>query len=594
MSISASLNPKFNPEGVHMVRFIAIRAMLFIPLLFNLYTAGFWTVNKLLPPTGDEPHYLLLSKALLNFDLNLKPLYEEEAIKKTIYGDALRGPHVVMNQEDRWYSIHSPGVPVLIAVPFAAAGIMGARMAMACVASLLPLLFFRVLRKSVDNDLIAAISSVVLSVGLPFTAVSSQIYPEMPVGIVLLYVADKLSDCLTSRTMTLREAWGICFLAACLPWFHVKNIPTLALIVGAIVVSALRAKNGGRPTGPGKMRLISPVFVPIVSSLLLFAYNYSHLNNVLGPMTGSQSFRPQDWVPVFLGLHLDQAQGLFLQQPLWLLGVAGLPFLFKQRPLQFLFLALLYLSLVVPNSMHTNWFGGYSFSGRFLLSAAVLWIFPLAYCLKALVKDAPAIVKFLAAAGVAYSLALACIWVPHPGKLYTVRLQESFSMWNTLFPAWMKYSLPTFTDFSGWYANPVNWLAIGAVVASAAIGRALLRHKHSVAQKIAIAVVAIAGWFLPGAPSPAFMADFAFENEARLRAQAVAVRTPTVPSCATSYRTDVGALEFQIECMATGLNDVVGGNGLLPDGLPDSVIQLGVVRGSRNNLLDSDRSAGGG
>lgn len=598
MSISKTSNPKTDSDEAHSLRFIAVRAMLFIPLLFNLCTAGYWSATRLLTPTGDEPHYLLLSKALWKLDLNLKPLYVEDATKEFLSSDAQRQPHVVKDAADRWYSIHSPGVPFLIAAPFKVAGVKGARMAMACFASLLPFLFFRVLRKRVNSGLTAAIFSVVLAVGLPFTAVSSQIYPEMPVGIILLYVADKLIDSLASRMMSVRDAWGICSVAACLPWFHVKNTPTLVLIVAAVVLSALRAENAGRPALPSRMRLIIPVLAPIVSSLLLFAYNYSYLGGILGPMTGSQSFQPQDWVPVLLGLHLDQTQGLFLQQPFWLLGVAGLPFLVKQRPLQLLFLTLVYLSIVMPNSMHTNWYGGYSFSGRFVLSAAVLWIFPLSYCAKALVQEASVLAKSLAVAGVAHSIALAFIWVPHPDSLYSVAIRDSPSVRNTLFPTWVKYSLPTFADFSGWYTAPVNWLAIGAVVGSAALGWALLHRKRSAARRIALSAVAIAGWCLPGAPSPSFTADRAFENEARLKAQTSSARPPSVPKCVASDRTAVGALEFQVGCMASGLRDLVGGTTLQPDGQPDSVIELGVVRGSgvissiQVDLLEDARGQG--
>jgi hypothetical protein len=345
----------------------------------------------------------------------------------------------------------------------------------------------------------------------------------------------------------------------------------MVLTLGAtLVVSVFRATNVGLPVGRRKAALFSPLLVPVASVLLLLAYNYSHFNHILGPIVESQSFRPQDWVPVFLGLHLDRAQGLFLQQPLWLLGVAGIPFLLKQAPLPLFFLALSYLSIVIPNSMHLNRYGGFSFVGRFELSAAMLWVFPLARFVQALVERAPVAAKSIAAGGVVYSLALLCAWVPNPGKLYN-------SASGTLFPTWMRDSLPFFADFTGWYENPVNWLAIGAVAAAAAIGWAWCRQSFGVANKIAIAFVAIAGWGLPGTQNPLYTQKLTAEIESRLIA---AAKVPVASQCVPLGERGSGAVEFQIECITTGATDTVGGYAARPDGLTDAVIQVGVIRGS--------------
>jgi hypothetical protein len=35
-----------------------------------------------------------------------------------------------------------------------------------------------------------------------------------------------------------------------------------------------------------------------------------------------------------------------------------------------------FLSLIVPNALHPNWYGGWSFSGRFQWAAAIAFIIP--------------------------------------------------------------------------------------------------------------------------------------------------------------------------------------------------------------------------
>src|SRR5262249_35411095 len=111
------------------------------------------------------------------------------------------------------------------------------------------------------------------------------------------------------------------------------------------------------------------------------------------------------------GLHFDEAQGLFFQQPLFVVGLLGLGPLFRRDWRLGVLLAAVYASIVVPNAMHINWYGGASFVGRFVWPAALLWVFPLAYAVDAsLLRQRTWLAIF--ALAIAWQLVLATQWLP--------------------------------------------------------------------------------------------------------------------------------------------------------------------------------------
>jgi hypothetical protein len=155
---------------------------------------------------------------------------------------------------------------------------------------------------------------------------------------------------------------------------------------------------------------------------------------------------------MLLGLHLDQGQGMFFQQPLLLGGVAALLPFARLRPRAALFWLALYASLVVPNSLEIARFGGGGPAGRFGWSAEWLWIVPLGFVI-AEYRDA--FTRYVAPAAVAcvvYQAALAVRWLANPHVLFP-DLDERISVRNSLFPIPMRSWLPSFSfrDFSSYW-----------------------------------------------------------------------------------------------------------------------------------------------
>lgn len=121
-----------------------------------LFTLGIFRYHKYFDSTsfvsGDEPHYLMLTVSLLeDGDFNLKNDY---FLKRSTayYGNNDLFPHIspTMSIEgDKWYSIHTIGLPFLLYLPYKYLGLLGARLAVTIIQLLSIYLFYLVLKKYV-------------------------------------------------------------------------------------------------------------------------------------------------------------------------------------------------------------------------------------------------------------------------------------------------------------------------------------------------------------------------------------------------------------------------------------------------------------
>jgi|GEM_PF-5726064 len=161
---------------------------------------------------------------------------------------------------------------------------------------------------------------------------------------------------------------------------------------------------------------------------------------------------------ILLGLHWDQAQGLFVQQPLFLLGLIGLPLAMRKNLRAVIILALLYASVLVPSAMHTALYGGHSFYGRFWWPVFGLWVFPLAYTVKVMLK-AKVFLLILCLMSIGFQVWLATKWLTH-----------DLFLLNSSSPLWMSHPffegtnlsryLPSFVDFNTYLKQPANYLVV--------------------------------------------------------------------------------------------------------------------------------------
>jgi hypothetical protein len=315
---------------------------------------------------------------------------------------------------------------------------------------------------SIAGFRIASWTVVGAMVSLPVLFGSTQLYPDLPAGVVVAALACWLLA--QVREPQAARGWALFWLAAgLLPWLHIKFAGTTVVLAAAGTASVWWMKRRGDDR-PARMAEATMPLVA-VGVVLLAAWHLTIAGSVLGFRRTSTELTdsPGRALMIFLGLHLDQSQGMFFAQPLFLAGVASLVPFVRASPWVASFWTALYMSLIVPNSMELARYGLGGPAGRFGWSAMWLWLVPIGLVLAKYKSRAGPVVKTLAIAGCVYQAVLAFRWIPEPGVLWTNVDDPGASIFPRAMTAW----LPSFAtwDFVSYLHNPVNQLAMAVVLA---------------------------------------------------------------------------------------------------------------------------------
>jgi len=113
-----------------------------------------------------------------------------------------------------------------------------------------------------------------------------------------------------------------------------------------------------------------------ISCILLATYNFYAFGKITGPyQSGALEFGKSS-IMVLVGLCIDQNQGFVFQNPINLLGIFACGALYFHNRQFAMLVLMVFLSLIFPNSLHPNWYGGWSVSGRFEWSATIVFLIP--------------------------------------------------------------------------------------------------------------------------------------------------------------------------------------------------------------------------
>jgi hypothetical protein len=421
--------------------------------------------TRAVPLSGDEPHYLIMADSIASdFDLDLHNNYLSDFDSRRIVG--LTIPHV-FNVQRGWMPAHEPGLSMLIALPFRLGGIAGAHVALCLLAGLLPWSLFTWFRTKMPPST-AAWLTLGLTICLPVCFGAQQIYGDLTGGVIatalFLHVIAALDG--VERPLW---TWALFWLAAGLfPWLHAKFVLTAVLLIAAGITGMWRQLRGAPelPDVPNAhLRATVPLF--IVGPALQMAFNTWASGSPLGFRHASElttSFGRG--AGILLGLHLDQSQGMFLQQPLLVCGVLAFPaFAARRRGLALLW-TIIYLSLIVPNALELTRYGGDGPDGRFAWSAAWLWTIPIGFVVGERHARLTPWVQRAAISGWIYQAALAARWLKTPDVLFPA-LDERLWARDSLFPIAMRRWLPSyyFWDFSSYWTYGPNIAAAAVVTA---------------------------------------------------------------------------------------------------------------------------------
>ncbi len=374
--------------------------LLLIYFLCTLMTLVFWSYEEKNDVTGDEPHYLVVASGIAKYgSLEQTAPYLDEFRSREIYElglaptDATPNPentHVVAGPNGL-YNVHNIGLPILLALPFSIGGVVGAKLFMVAVGALIVItgIKFASQFSDVERNRFWAVAAATIS--LPLIPAATQIYPDLPAGLICLVGLYWFFTLRKERPALLESA--VLALIAFLPWLQIKFAAACVILIIAITARIYFLSGDLK-------RVIRLLLIAGLSCAALVAYNQYAFGKISGPYQSSNSLEfSKTSLVVLFGLFADQNQGFLLQNPVNLVGILAIGWLFKLDRLFTLVWALVFLSLIVPNGLHPNWYGGLSFSGRFQWAATIVFSIPTIFGLLMLAKNHRLAFKVVVALG---------------------------------------------------------------------------------------------------------------------------------------------------------------------------------------------------
>ncbi len=301
---------------------------------FIFYTLTTTYITFIYPPTADEPHYLIIAQSLINdFDVNLENNYITDKTYRAFYPGELEYQNI-HNTHDKngkgIYSMHSIGLPILIALFYKIGGRVFVQLLMNFFTAVLILVFYLFLKKiNVKNEL-AYLSSMLIALTVPILTNSSLVLTEIPAAIIILYCfyvlyEYKFSD---NNFSLLLVFLGIAFL----PWLHSKLVLFSVIFYFYYYVNIIRYKDF-------KLKKEITNNSIIIVSVLLFIYFYYSIYGNFAPFalvsicTSSSFyfiFSLQHAIKAFFAILFDRSYGIFTYNMFYLIILWGIMLFIKQ------------------------------------------------------------------------------------------------------------------------------------------------------------------------------------------------------------------------------------------------------------------------
>ena len=288
-------------------------------LIFALAAVVLWLHSIYL--SGDEPHYIMISQSLVNDgDFDLKNNYLDKnyleyiPVELRFHGDI---------HEGKYLSFHLPGLSFLL-IPFywlfklsggAIPPALFFRLAAAFINAFFALGLFYLLKRLFPDKETGGLWLLFL-VLFPLSFHAAHLYPELPAASLMMAAFyftgfEKKKYLLAGLFLSL------------VPWFHIKYIPPLLVLAGAILFNLLKPF---KPFSLDKEKLknLARFFAfPVMSVILLLVYS----KVLYGSFSPTAIFPPENFsaVPwllrlkVFLAYFLDQRDGLLFYSPIFFL-----------------------------------------------------------------------------------------------------------------------------------------------------------------------------------------------------------------------------------------------------------------------------------
>lgn len=289
--------------------------------------------------TADEPQYLMTALSLArDHDLDVADERAEGRYRAFHRVDlpqqeAVRDGGVMV-------SPHDPLLPALLAVPMALGGWVAAKATLALLAGALAAAMVWVATRRFGVPSRAAIVTVLaFSAAAPLAVYGTQVYPEIVAALAVTIAIGAITAPRHERRAAVVATAAI----VALPWLSVKYAPVVVALAGVAAWRWWRA---------GAYRRVAVFGAALVCAALAFAVAHVAWYGGITPYASGSHFASGEFGVVgdtpnylgrsvrLIGLLVDRDFGLAAWQPAYLLAIAALVALVRQRPRHSLVVAL--------------------------------------------------------------------------------------------------------------------------------------------------------------------------------------------------------------------------------------------------------------
>ncbi|HET7697532.1 MAG TPA: hypothetical protein VFK57_17580 [Vicinamibacterales bacterium] len=306
-----------------------------------------------LPPTGDEPHYLLIAHSVVvDRDLEVSNNYERGDYL-AYYAGLLRPHYAAPARDGALYSLHGQGLPVLIAPTLAIGGYRAVVWWIAAIGAVGTLFVWKAAHALTANVASAWFAWAASALTAPVVLHSTLVYPDSVAGTVL---AAGVLAMLTAASLSAVGAAALGAGIGLLPWLHIRLAPAAVILLAAVAARIVGAPGGWRRWWRVLLALALPIGVSAAAWLLFFGRLYGTLDP-LAPFHARAPLRFDLVLDGLAGLAADQEFGLIPNAPVHALWIAGAAALWRVNRRLLVELAALTVPYVVAVAAFPDWFG---------------------------------------------------------------------------------------------------------------------------------------------------------------------------------------------------------------------------------------------
>ena len=462
-------------------------------------------------PSGDEPHYLVLSQSMWrDGDLKIENNHQRGDYRE--YYESDLDPHYLTRGVDQEiYSIHPIGISVLMAPVYGLAGYRGVIAALILMAALAAAIAWRWTVATLNAPGAATFAWASIALTAPYLLNTFTVYPEIAAGLAVIFaLVWTLPDEHQRPGFGRWIAAGVAI--ATLPWLSTKYAPMSAALL-LVVLLRLAKREPASLLRNTKAWVMTGIYA--VSLAAWFAFFYAYWGNPLpmAPYGSLTQTSPRNLLTGGPGLLFDQEYGLLALAPVYILAATGLFSMWRNGGLlrrHAIEITFIFIALLATVGAFGIWWGGSSAPGRPIVSALPLLMLPIAAAVRAAPPGSP-----LRAAqhlllwisiGIAVTLTIA-----EDGMLINNARDGSSALLAFWSPRWELWTLaPTFLG-QPWTIGLLQaaWWLVVAFAAAFVLSRARAARAGTAALiaagtfAVSMIVIAITAPLLPTAtPSP--------------------------------------------------------------------------------------------